>query len=156
MSETIKCPSCGCAIEVTEVLSAQLRTQIRSEIALEWHDRETELAKQRTAIESQQQALAQERLAINQEVDRRMLTAKKRFKVKMLRKVRAAFSAELQAKDNELNEVRNSLQEAKNLELQLRRDRQNLEDDKQNFELIKARELDAERPQSVWRAKTSR
>ena len=32
MAETIKCPSCGCSIEVTEVLTQQLRTQLRSKL----------------------------------------------------------------------------------------------------------------------------
>ncbi len=145
MADTIKCPSCGCAIEVTEVLSAQLRMQIRKEVALEWHDREAELTQDRAAVEADRIALALDRKSIDQEIERRMHLAKKRFKSKALKRAREALAGDLAAKDAELAEVRSKLQQAKELELQLRKERQRLEDDKQNFELIKTRELDAER-----------
>jgi len=38
MSEKIICPKCGC--DVTEVLTSQLKTQIRQDVALEWRDRQ--------------------------------------------------------------------------------------------------------------------
>ncbi len=40
MAETMICPKCGC--DVTEVMTVQLEAKIRSDLALEWRDREAE------------------------------------------------------------------------------------------------------------------
>jgi hypothetical protein len=143
MAETIICPKCGC--DVTEVLSVQLKTQVRQEVALEWRQKENELAKARSALDEQRHTVAQEKLGIAAEVARQTAAAKKRLKIRALKKAREKFSAELQASQAELTEMRTALQQAKNMELQLRRDRQQLEEEKQNLELTKARQLDAER-----------
>jgi hypothetical protein len=143
MAETIICPKCGC--DVTEVMSVQLKSEIRHELSLEWRQKEADLAKERSGLESQRAAIAQEKLGIEAEVAKRTTEAKKRLKIRAQKKAREKFAAELQASQTELGELRTALQQAKNNELALRKARQQLEEEKQNLELTKARQLDAER-----------
>lgn len=143
MAETIICPKCGC--DVTEVLSVQLKTQIRQDVALEWRDRETELKEAKASLELQRDALAKERSAIDHEVNERLLAAEKKVKAAALEEARAAVSTELKSTQADLMDVKTKLQQALDTELQLRKDRQKLEEEKQNLALTVARQLDAER-----------
>ncbi len=145
MAETIKCPSCGCSIEVTEVLTQQLRTQLRSEFALEWRNREAELTKEKQSLEAQRASLVKEKANIDLEIDRRTIALKKRLKVKAWRKAKEKLAAEVQATQSELAQAKAELQQAKNDELQLRKERQQLQEEQQNLELTLMRRLDAER-----------
>src|SRR5689334_13796947 len=109
MAETIICPKCGC--DVTEVMSAKLKTEIRHELSLEWRQKESELAKERSALESQRAAIAQEKLGIDAEVAKRTAAVKKRLKIRAQKKAREKFAAELQASQVELGELRSALQQ---------------------------------------------
>src|SRR5262245_16262558 len=95
MADAIICPKCGC--DVTEVMSVQLKTQIRQELALEWRQKENDLAKERSEIESARQVIAQERLGIEAEIVKRTAGVKKRLKIQALKKAREKYSAELLA-----------------------------------------------------------
>ncbi len=143
MAEAIICPKCGC--DVTEVLTVQLKSQIRHDLALEWRDKESELTAQKSTLEKQRLALAEERSAIDAEIAQKLAIEKKRLKAKAMKKARQRMSAELKASQDELLETQAKLQEAKTLELQLRKERMSLEEEKKNLELTVTRKLDEER-----------
>src|SRR6478736_10051132 len=110
MAETIKCPSCGEAIEVTEVLSAQLRTQIRREFEAELRSRESEFTKREGAIKSQQEALAAERTAIDEEIAQRLKAEQHKLASAALVKAREEILLELKDAQSQLAESRGRLE----------------------------------------------
>ena len=143
MSEAIICPKCGC--DVTEVLTSQLKTQIRQDVALEWRDRETELAQERDMLESQRADLAKERAGMDEELQQRLAAAKKRLKGRALRRAREKTAAEIEEVRVELTDTRAKLKQAKAAELQLRGERQKLQEEREDLELTLTRRLDEER-----------
>jgi len=143
MSEKIICPKCGC--DVTEVLTSQLKTQIRQDVALEWRDREAELAQERAMLESERADLAKERAGMDEELRERLTAAKKRLKARALRKAREKIAAEIEEVRVELSDTRVKLKEAKAAELQLRGERQKLQEEKDDLELTVTRRIDEER-----------
>ena len=68
MSDTILCPKCKCEIEVTEVLSSQLRAELQKQFDAEQRARDAEFAKREVEIKRLQQAVAVEKSAIDDEV----------------------------------------------------------------------------------------
>jgi len=143
MSDKIICPKCGC--DVTEVLTSQLKTQIRQDVALEWRDREAELSQEREMLRSQRADLAKERAGMDEELQQRLAAAKKRLKARALRKAREKISAEMEEVRAELSDTRAKLKETKAAELQLRGERQKLQEEKEDLELTVTRRLDEER-----------
>jgi hypothetical protein len=145
MAESIVCPSCGEAIEVTEVLSAQLRTQIRREFESELRSRESDFTKREGAIKSQTEALAAERSAIDEEIAQRLKAEQQKLAAAALAKAREEISLELKDVQSQLTESRGRLEQAQQAELQLRKERRELEEQKKTLELDLTRQLDKER-----------
>lgn len=143
MSEKIICPKCGC--DVTEVLTSQLKTQIRQDVALEWRDREAELSQKREMLESQRADLAKERAGMDEELRERLAAATKKLKSRAFRKARERISAEMEEVRADLTDTRGKLKEAKAAELQLRNERQKLQEEKEDLELTVTRKIDEER-----------
>ncbi len=145
MAESIVCPSCGEAIEVTEVLSAQLRTQIRREFESELRSRESDFTKREGAIKSQTEALAAERSAIDEEIAQRLKAEQQKLAAAALAKAREEISLELKDVQSQLTESRGRLEQAQQAELQMRKERRELEEQKKTLELDLTRQLDKER-----------
>jgi hypothetical protein len=145
MAESIVCPSCGEAIEVTEVLAAQLRTQIRREFESELRARDSEFTRREGAIKSQQEAIAAERSAIDEEIARRLNAEQQKLGAAALAKAREEISLELSDVQTQLAESRGRLELAQQAELQLRKERRELEAQKKTLELDVIRQLDQER-----------
>ena len=145
MAESIVCPSCGEAIAVTEVLSAQLRTQIRREFESELRTRESDFTKREGAIKSQAEALAAERSAIDEEIASRLKAEQQKLAAAALAKAREEISLELKDSQSQLAESRGKLEQAQQAELQLRKERRELEEQKKTLELDLTRQLDKER-----------
>ena len=120
MSNTITCPKCKCEIEVTEVLSAQLRAELHtefetkqrrkeSELEAKWNDEREELAKQ------------------------------------ALQKAKEQVSVDLQDVQQQLTESQTNLKASQQAELELRQERRQLQQEKEALELTVNRRLDEER-----------
>ena len=67
-SNNIICPKCDFEIEVTEVLSAQLRAEIRKEFEAEQRKKEAQLVERETSLQRQIAELKQAKAAIDEEV----------------------------------------------------------------------------------------
>jgi hypothetical protein len=145
MSDTITCPNCNSSIEVTEVMSAQLRMQLRREFEGELRSREADFAKREAAIKSLQQTLTAERSAIDEQVAERLKTQRQKLEADALVKARESVSLELKDAQSELTETRGKLEQAQQVELQLRKERRELEEQKKSLELEVTRRIDKER-----------
>ncbi len=149
MSDTITCPNCNSSIEVTEVMSAQLRMQLRQEFEKELRSREAEFAKRETAIKSLQETLTAERNSLEEKVASQVADGLKNQRQKLeadaFTKARESVSIELKDAQSQLNDTRSKLEAAQQLELQMRKERRELEEQKKSLELDVARRIDKER-----------
>ncbi|MCC7086264.1 MAG: DUF2130 domain-containing protein [Pirellulales bacterium] len=149
MADTITCPKCNERIEVTEVMSAQLRAQLRGEFENEQRAREAEIAQREAVVKSQQEKIAAERAALEEnvaeQVAERLKSAKQKLEADALVKAKESLALELQDAHAQLTDTRSKLVQAQQAELELRQQRRELEEQKKNLELETARRIDKER-----------
>lgn len=145
MSDTVICPSCKFEIEVTEVLSAQLRTQLQKEF-------EADIRKKEAAIAHREQEVARAKVEVTkaqEDIDRlvseRLNKERKQLSDEALAKAREQVTLEIRDKDQQLSEANTKLKAAQEAELVLRKERRELEEQKQTLELTLTRRLDEER-----------
>lgn len=145
MSDTVICPQCKATIEVTEVLSAQLRTQIQREFETEARKKEAALAAREESLERAKTELKAAQEGVDRRVGELVDKEKKRIADEALAKAKEQVSVELQDKDQQLEQARTKLREAQETELTLRRERTALEEEKRTLELTVTRRMDEER-----------
>lgn len=174
MKDLIKCPHCGKDIEVTEVLTHQIRASVEAQIGGEFAKKEQAFAKEQAALKQREKELLAAKEALDEQVNEKLKT--ERLKLAEQKKaleaqqsqideqVAARVKAEKQkiseverqrilaeqaeqtkAMVQELEEKKRQLSEAVRKELDLRRERQKLEEEKQAMELTVQRKLDEER-----------
>ena len=131
MSESIRCPSCGSAIPLTEVIEHQVDEQLRLRIKAELDRAEAEHA---GALREREVALRQE-FAVEQELREQELQDRTAEKV-------ATELADLRA---QVEEQDTALQKAREQELELRREKRQLAEERASLELELARRLDEQR-----------
>jgi hypothetical protein len=144
-SNHIICPSCKSEIEVTEVLSAQLRGEIRKEFEADLRKKESQLAEREALVQRTLSDVQKEKEGIDQEVAARLEKEKQKLSADALHKARESVTVELQDAQSQLKETKDKLQAAQKAELDLRKERRELEDQKAALELTVNRKLDEER-----------
>ncbi len=145
MSDTIVCPNCSSVIEVTEVLSAQLRTQLQKEFQAEIRKKEEALAERENEVARTQALVAKAKDDIDLLVHEKLGLERKKLSEDALAKAREQVTVEIQDKDQQLSDFQTKLKEAQEAELVLRKERRELEEQKQSLELSVSRRLDEER-----------
>jgi hypothetical protein len=145
MPDTIICPNCQTPIELTEVLSAQLRGQLRKEFETEIHRREKTLADREQKLSNERQALEQASREIDQQVAERLEGERKQLTEAAVTKAREQVTVELRDKEQQLTELQGKLKAAQESELTLRQERRQLEEERNTLELTLTRRLDEER-----------
>jgi hypothetical protein len=155
VSNTITCPNCQAQIEITEVISSQLRASIRGELETELNASRQRLKQQQEELARQQQQLQQQMEAVGEQV--RTKLAEERQKLEQ--KVRAQMHVELQDRDEQLNDLRGQLKAAQEKELAVRRKEREIEQlrsqlDQQKVELEQdlRRKLEDERAELIRQA----
>lgn len=145
MPDIIICPKCQTEIEVTEVLSSQIRSQLRKEFEAdarrkekEFQDREKILKDRETAVESAKQS-------IDQEVEAKLVKERVRLNQEAMTKAKESLALEMKDKDQQLAEVKTKLEQAQQAELEVRKRTRELEEQKREFDITLARTLDEER-----------
>ncbi len=142
---TITCPNCHAAIEVSEVLSAQLTTQIRAELDAELRAARAGLEKQSAELRAQQAALEQGRAQLDEEVGRRLAAERQKLLEQARQKAAADLAVELGERDERLGELDQKLKAAQQNELELRRRERELKTKAEEQELELTRRLNEER-----------
>lgn len=141
----IKCPHCGRDIEVTEVLTHQIRESMRTELEGELAKKEQEFVRQQAILKAKEEELAQQKKSINEQIAEKLVAERKKIVEQEKSKILAEQSQQTKALEQELEDKKRQLSEAVRKELDLRKDRQKLEDEKQALELTVQRKLDEER-----------
>lgn len=154
MSSNIICPKCGIEIEITEVMSAQLRASIRNELEAEFNAACQQLKQQQDELAKRQREVQQKAEAVEEQVrakldqERRQLEQSLRKKLsdergELIRqtqeKTREELGVELKDRDAELAKLRAKTEQADRSELAFRREKRELE------EKLRTADLEVER-----------
>jgi hypothetical protein len=160
MSTNITCPSCQAEIEITEVMSAQLRGQIRTQMEDELRPARESLQKRAAAMEAEKQSLEDERAALDEEVNKRLAAEREKLIEQARSKVASELDIELKDREEELGELKDKLANLESEELDRRKKERALRKreealDRQRIELEEkmAARLDAERQRLIDSAK---
>ena len=145
MPDTIICPQCKASIEVTEVLSAQLRSELRREFDAEQRKREAELSDREADLARAKQDVAAAKAAVDQLVAEQLQKERQQLTEKARLEAKEQLSVEFQDLQQQLAASNDQLKTARAAELQLRQERRQLEQEKESLELTLARRLDEER-----------
>lgn len=145
MSDTIICPQCSFEIEVTEVLSAQLRSQLQKEFEAEIRKKEVSLKQREHEITKAKDEIAQAKEEIDEQVQEKLKIERKKLADDALAKAREQVSLELQDREHQLADANTKLKAAQEAELALRKERRELAEQKDALELTLNRRLDEER-----------
>lgn len=145
MSDAIICPNCQLAIEVTEVLSAQLRLELRKELEGEIRNKEAVITQREREVARAKEDVARANEDIECRIAEQLAKERKQLSDAALAKAREQVALELQDKDQQLADATAKLQAAQAAELALRKERRELEEQKQTLELTVNRRLDEER-----------
>jgi hypothetical protein len=183
MSEqTIKCPHCGKDIEVTEVLTHQIRASMQAEIEGKLAQREQVFAKQQAALKQkekevlaakeamdeqvnekvraeraklseQKRALDEQKAKIDEQVAAQVKAQRQYIADEALKRAKEEVAGERKAMADEIAEKNAKIAEANRKELEFLKEKRRLEEQKAAMELELARKLDAERKQIEEKAK---
>src|SRR5262245_11409719 len=106
MAETIVCPKCQYEIEVTEVMSSQLRAELKHEFDEALRIKENEFSGREAKLAEQQHKLALERTAIDEEIATRVNKEREQLGKLALQKAKEEVAVDLKSAAMELAEIR--------------------------------------------------
>jgi hypothetical protein len=145
MANTITCPKCKTEIEITEVLSAQARSEVQAELEAQFAPQRQELEAQAKALGEQQAALKQDREKLDEELQTKLAKERKKLEASAQTKAREDLAVELQDRDRQLQEAQEKLKDAQKYELELRKRERDLAEKQEQLELETKRQMDKER-----------
>jgi hypothetical protein len=123
VNSSITCPNCQSQIEITEVISSQLRATIRSELEAEINAARQRLKQQQDDLAQQQRELQKKTEAVEEQV-RAKLTQERQS---LERRIREQMHVELKDRDEQLGELRQQLKTAQDKELAARKREREIE-----------------------------
>jgi hypothetical protein len=148
MNNQITCPNCQTQIEITEVISSQLRASIRGELDAEINAARQKLRQQQDELAQQHKQLQQKAEAVDEQVRAKLGEQKQQLE----RKIREQMLVEIKDKDEQLSEARVQLKAAQEKELAIRRRERELEQQRLDLEQSLRKKLDEERASLVSQA----
>ncbi len=148
MNDRIICPNCQTQIEITEVISGQLRASIRAELDAEVNAVRLKLKQQQDELQQQKKQVQQQAEAVDEQVRARLTEQKQSLE----RKIREQMLVEIKDKDEQLNEVKVQLKAAQEKELAVRKREREIEQQRVDLEQSLRKKLDEERASLVSQA----
>ncbi|MBN1506552.1 MAG: DUF2130 domain-containing protein [Sedimentisphaerales bacterium] len=152
MSSKIICPNCKIEIEITEVMSAQLRTSIRNELEGELNATREQLKAQQVETQNlasqlagQQEELRRRAETIEEQVRTRLSQERQSLEGKIRQQTQETLAVELKDRDERLGELKQQLKTAQEKELAVRKKERELEEKIENADLDVERRLGDER-----------
>ena len=152
MNSSISCPNCHAQIEITEVISSQLRATIRGELENELNATRRQLQQQQQDLVRQQGDLQKKAEAVEEQVRTKLGQERQALE----RRVREQMHVELKDRDDQLGELRQQLKTAQDKELAARKREREIEQlkvqlDQEKLELEQnlCRQLEAGRAELV-------
>jgi len=144
-SDSIRCPTCGEIIPITETLHHQLTEETRSEVRQEFAREQQTLTKRDNELQAREASLMQAEQTLDAKVTERLAEEKAKLTKEALIKAREYFRLEIESLQADADEKDIKLQDAQKRELDLRKQKRELESAKESLELEVVRKVDAER-----------
>lgn len=145
MRNAINCPKCHSAIEITEVMSAQLSAQIRADVENEVATRRQQIEKLAEQVKHREAELESRSEKIALEVEERMKEERVRLLAEAHQAAKQDVHEQLESREQELGKLRERLKESQKSELELQRQQRELHDRADALELEVARQLSEQR-----------
>jgi hypothetical protein len=123
VNSSITCPNCQAQIEITEVISSQLRATIRGELETEINAARQRLKQQQEDLAQQQRELAKKTETIEEQVRTKLGQERQALE----RRIREQMHVELKDRDEQLGELKQQLQTAREKEVAVRKRERQIE-----------------------------
>jgi hypothetical protein len=123
VNSSITCPNCQAQIEITEVISSQLRATIRGELETELNAVRQRLKQQQDDLTGQQRELLKKAEAVEEQIRAKLSQERQSLE----RRIREQMHVELKDRDDQLGELRQQLQTAREKELAARKREREIE-----------------------------
>ncbi len=130
MNSSITCPNCQAQIEITEVISSQLRATIRGELETELNAIRQRLKQQQDDVVRQQGELQKKTEAVEEQIRAKLSQERQALE----RRIREQMHVELKDLDDQCGELRQQLQTAQEKELAARKREREIEQIKQQLD----------------------
>lgn len=123
MNSSITCPNCQAQIEITEVISSQLRATIRGELETEINAARQRLKQQQEDLAQQQRELVKKTEAVEEQVRAKLGQERQSLE----RRIREQMHVEIKDRDEQLGELKQQLKTAQEKELAARKREREIE-----------------------------
>jgi hypothetical protein len=143
--QTIKCPSCGTLIPLSEALTGQIEQSIKLTYEAEAAEKAKEFDKQKEDLKQKAKELEAKGQAIQEQVFEQVEAGRKKIVEQEKAKILAEQDEQTKALEKDLAEEKNKVREANKKELELRKQQWKLKEEKEVFELTVQRKMDEER-----------
>ena len=143
--KTIKCPSCSFEFELSNVLSEQIRDDMKMELQEELNKEKKLLLEKQKTISDLEEALKAKEKDIDAQIAEQLKVKEAQLKRTIEDSLQKNMDVELQDLKNQIGEKDERIKRAQEQELELRRKSRELEDKQKTYEIEMARKLDEER-----------
>lgn len=141
----IKCPSCSFEFELSNVLSEQIRNDMKLELQEELNKEKELLLEKQKNISDLEESLKAKEKDIDLQIAEQLKTKESQLKKTIEDNLKKNMDVELQDLKNQIGEKDEKIKQAQEQELELRKKSRELEDKQKNYEIEMARKLDEER-----------
>ena len=141
MNDRITCPNCQTQIEITEVISGQLRASIRAELETEMGPVRQKLKQQQEDLAHKQQELQEKVQAVEEQVKAKLAAERPALEQAIRSRVREEQDLELKDKAAAIAELQAKVQQATAKELAFLKEKRDLEERVRNTDLEVERRL---------------
>lgn len=135
MNNRITCPNCQAQIEITEVISGQLRASIRAELETELGPVRQKLRQQQEDLAQKQQELQEKVQAVEEQVKAKLAAERPVLEQTIRSRIREEQDLELKDKAAAIAELQAKVQQATAKELAFLKEKRDLEDKVRNADL---------------------
>jgi len=141
----ILCPNCGHEFELSDALTGRIREHLKVELSQEVAKREGDLKKRAAAIKAQEEQVAKNIEAMEEEIESRLKDRLSKAEKKTAKKLENEFSQQLNELQSELADKDMAIKTFREQELELRKRQRELEEAQESMDLEINRRLDSER-----------
>ena len=137
VEQVVVCPKCGCKIPLTEAISAQIKEQLRQELAAAMEKKEKELRERESRLEERSKS-------IDEMVANAVSVERSKIEKEITKKLKEKSFLEIKDLGQQLKEKEEELNKARELELEIRKERREIKEQRENLELEISRRIDKE------------
>jgi len=144
VNNRITCPNCQTEIEITEVISSQLRASIRSEMEAELGPVRQRLKQQQDELARQEKQLQQKAESVDEQVEAKLAQERPTLEKMIRERTRAEQDLELKDQAAAIAELQAKVQLANQKELAFLKEKRDLQERARNVELEVGRRMQEE------------